>query len=297
MEMVLFARVCCCYGYCYSYGGSYFSYVHDLASCVSFFVLICCRCTSALYVAGVPQPCMLQVYLSLVCHRCTSALYVAGVPQPCMSQVYLSSTTGASSTAGNLEKIIDCGDWVSRREYQLTTQLRGGREHPKFSSHIHLQRVSRKIAMKQDEFRYMEAYYTAREARGIFSAGVKVSVSTVNRRDSVFGVDEKQIIQISATAPTYELHNFSFPNGSSGSMEFRVKVGGKYSRPLRANATDSEFLSALRELFSDCEGTGAFDDGGGHAWDCWQGRGYMYRGLVRIASDISDLWTVKYFCL
>ena len=125
----------------------------------------------------------------------------------------------------------------------------------------------------------MEGYYTCISGSDVFSAGVKVSVSTVNRKDSPFGIDEKQLIQVTGAAPTYALHNFTVFS-TAGSTRFRVKIGGKYSRPVRANASESEFMNALRELFSDCEGTGGYDDGGGSAWDCWQSRGTMYRGLV-----------------
>jgi hypothetical protein len=52
--------------------------------------------------------------------------------------------------------------------------------------------------MEQGEFQYMEAYYSHVDGDDLFAAGVKVSVSTVNRRDSQFGIDETQMIKISS---------------------------------------------------------------------------------------------------
>jgi hypothetical protein len=200
-------------------------------------------------------------------------------------QVFLGPAAAMGSSSGpvNLEKIIDFKDWVVKRGFELNTRLHSWRDHPLYSSQIHVQRISPKISMERDEFRYVEAYYGCENCKAALAVGVKVSESTVNRKDSPFGIDEKQVIQISATPPTYQMYNFTLPTGSTTDItEFRVKVGGKYSRSLRANASESEFISALRELFSDCDGTGAYDDGGGQAWDCWQGAGLMYRGLVCI---------------
>jgi hypothetical protein len=168
--------------------------------------------------------------------------------------------------------------------------MRGGNtENPLTISRIHAGRLARPVPLEQGEFRYMEGYYASFVGSDNAAFGAKVSVSTVNRKDSPFGIDEKQLIQVTGVPPSYEAHTFTLLSlqQSGGSTvpfggKFRVKIGGKFSREVNANASEAEFLNVLNELFSDCQGTGAFDDGGGSSFNCWQAQAFTYRGLVSL---------------
>jgi hypothetical protein len=225
-------------------------------------------------------PKLLQVYMS-------SKL----VPFPRNGSAPTTPSTSSNNALSPLEMLVDFTYWVAKREFLLRQRMRGGStENSLTLSRIHAGgRVSRPVFLKKGEFRYMEAYYRSFVGGDNVAIAAKVSVSTVNRRDSPFGIDEQQLIQVSGSPPSYEVHTFSLLSAqqSDGSAapfggRFRVKIGGKLSREVPANASEAEFLNALNELFSDCEGTGAFDDGGGSSFNCWQAQAFTYRGLVSL---------------
>ncbi len=149
-------------------------------------------------------------------------------------------------------------------------------------------RSSRPVPLEKGEFRYIEGYYSSYLGGDNAAFGAKISASTVNRKDSPFGVDEKQLIQITAPQPAHEVHTFTLLSAQSGGTtlpfdgKFRVKIGGKFSREVNANASEAEFLNALNELFSNCQGTGGSEDGVGSSFNCWQAQAFTYRGLVSL---------------
>ena len=132
---------------------------------------------------------------------------------------------------------------------------------------------------------YLEAAYRSHHGVDYFSVGAILHNSTVNRKDTPFGIDEKQHIDIEVQTQ-HEIQKVSINGSATLAGTFRLQLGGKHSRQIDANASAADVAAAVRELVSNCAGDyGLESDSSGSTFECWQGMGQNYRGLASTTNE------------
>jgi hypothetical protein len=129
---------------------------------------------------------------------------------------------------------------------------------------------------------YLESMYVSWRGGDHHSIAVISHNSSVNRRDQPAGIDEKQHIDIEMEVEmVHEKQEIVLPGSDNLAGNFRLSLGGKHSRDIDANASAAAVAAAVRELISNCAGDiGLESDASGNTFECFQGRGQTYRGLV-----------------
>ncbi len=161
---------------------------------------------------------------------------------------------------------------------------------------VERERRSLKLYFEKGSGYVMDAYFRslytlASQPSYHFSLGAVLHSSTVNERDTPNAIDEKQFISVQVDT-NYTKIKITFKKKSNARKmggEFRLTLGGKESRTIGSDASDSEMAAALRELFNDCstemKEPYSTMDGGGSASDCAMGHGIEYRGLKATSLD------------
>ena len=156
---------------------------------------------------------------------------------------------------------------------------------------VERQRRSAKLHFENGAGYEMDAYFRGLHAwtdkQIHFGLGAVLHSTTVNERDTPSAIDERQFIAMHVDTNYTKLRIALKKESNAGKMsgKFTLALGGKESRTIDADASESEMADALRELFSDCSiqmaepYTNTGMDGGGSSSDCAMGHGLEYRGL------------------
>jgi hypothetical protein len=137
------------------------------------------------------------------------------------------------------------------------------------------ERRSPKMRLSHGEHYLVDAWYKSTRIENLaFGLAVILHATDVNEKDRPSAIDEKQYIDLDIDT-VYSKYTITL--GSRGGPlagSFKLRLGGKESRAISADASELEMGAALRELFSECSSTLPFgQDPGGSASDCALGEG------------------------
>jgi len=200
---------------------------------------------------------------------------------------YASVWVGPNSDT--LEQLIDFRSWLPSRSWDVGLWSIGRYRNPIDKVNLmKMQRASRKVAMEEGEYLYIDAHYRSGGGGDNFALGVIQHNSTVNRKDVPAALDEKQFIDIAVPQTLHEVQKVTL-TGSNLTGTFRLLLGGKSSRELAPGAAAGDVAAAVRELLSNCEGDiGLATDSSGNTFECFSERGFAYRGLAHATEEGDD---------
>ena len=199
------------------------------------------------------------------------------------AQLRVASVPNAASAD---ELLIDFRSWVPSRAWDREQSHKGVNHNPidKVEKALSLQ-ANRKVQLQEGDFLYLDAHYRSCGGGDNFALGVIQHNSTINRKDSPAAMDEKQFIDITMPSQQFEVQKITL-SGANLMGSFRLSLGGKSSRDIGVNASESEVAAAVRELLSNCEGdNGLAEDPAGNSFECFSERGLTYRGLASTTVD------------
>eukprot|EP00961_Rhodomonas_salina_P265681 3591116-Rhodomonas_salina.1 len=114
------------------------------------------------------------------------------------------------NNATDLELVIESEHWANVRDFSKDVEGKGewyGGYNLEWRATHHKSRTSRPIAMQKGEFRFLEAWYRSCGGGDNMAVAAVLHESTVNRKDTPFGVDEKQQVNMEVQAAQLQIVN------------------------------------------------------------------------------------------
>jgi len=211
------------------------------------------------------------------------------------SAVWVAERPSNTSVAG-MEKVISTDYWLNERDFSWMFQRKEVRHwrDPRNRVRDENQRKSRKMDFNKDKAYYIDAAYKSWGGGEHFALAAVMHTTDLNEKDKPDAIDEKQHISVQVDT-RLAVYNLTLRGGGGGRATgaFRLRLGGKESRAIPADASRDVMISALRELFSNCavslnsvdQAVNQEQDSGGSSSDCTLGRGWEYRGLKATTED------------
>ena len=199
-----------------------------------------------------------------------------------IAEMYLVREPGSTS---DLEQVIDTqSGWSPFRDFTQRMVSNGYYSSPDNDFNFYGRRTSEQIPLIAGEKYYMQAWYHSGGGDDHLSVGAIFHNASVNRKDRPAAIDDTQIISVNHTMMQLETIEITL-EGTDMAGSFLVSAGNKTSRAISVSATEFEMQAAMRELFSNCRGgNGDIADTSGATFECFQGRGFEYRGLANTHS-------------
>ena len=198
----------------------------------------------------------------------------------------------SNTSVEGMEKVLSTDYWQYERDFSWMFQRKVVQHwrDPRNRVRDEHQRTSRKIDLKRGEAYFMDAAYKSSGGGEHLALAAVLHTTDLNEKDKPDAIDEKQLISVHVDT-RLAVYNLTMRGvgGTRPTGEFKLRVGGKESRAIPADASRDVMLSAMRELFSNCavslNSVAAERDAGGSASDCRMGRGWDYRGLKSTTED------------